>query len=297
MLVSARSPLAVAAAAILAAGVVVASPGLAPSSAPRIVSTPVAPVAGATAEINIKFYTKAVADLFDAAHSYTYISNVSGPSVSHPVGLIPQLIGDALNPPILGAVVAQVRTNECPCIIKYLAATISDWAAALTYSSAAATVVGQYAGVAIHDTVTPSQWGGGKVLNDWALAAAVGEAMTIGVGATVDDKWVPSIRVALISTRNQIANDILGTQTHPNYARDYTPLDWDQGGVVSITMTAYPTNAASHTLTNVDLKNRDIGTATLNNAQPAASGRTRSAASTRTSAHPAAASTAKPAAK
>jgi hypothetical protein len=216
MLVSARSPLAVAAAAILAAGVVAASPGLAPSGAPQIVSTPVALVA----KIDLNFNGgTAVADLFDAAHPYTYTPNVSGPSVSHPVGLISQLLQDAQNPPILQAIVYSPAQHRAIAIFTECAAEYQS------YAAAANAVINKFVGHAVNDTFTPAQWGGGKVINDWVNAAQVTGAMTIGIGVRVDDKWVPSIRVAAISARNQIANDILGTQKHPNLARDYSPDD------------------------------------------------------------------------
>jgi hypothetical protein len=99
--------------------------------------------------------------------------------------------------------------------------------------------------------------------------------MTIGIGAKVDDKWVPSVRVAAISARNQIANDILGTQKHPNYARDYTPEVVTEPGSVSNTAAPHFSNSAASTF---------------------ASGRAHRAARTPAATHTAAASTARPAA-
>jgi len=248
--------LTVATAAILAAGVVVASPGLAPSGQVRVSSTAVVLVSGvkpsvyepppivvrtcATCEpitINQNVFTRYTGIRFEEAHSYTYTSNVSGPSVSHPVGLIPELLQDAKNPPILQAIFIKTLQG------KTITLNVSDVSDFLVYANAAGAVVGQQVHTAVHDTVTPSQWGGGKVLTDWVNAAQVTGAMTIGIGAKVDDKWVPSIRVAAISARNQIANDILGTQTHPNYARDYTPqLDWE----TRATTPASPIRSVAH---------------------------------------------------
>ena len=156
---------------------------------------------------------RTIGDLFDAAHSYTYIPNGSGPSVSHPVGLIPELLQDAKNPPILTAITSNLTQRHIIDI-----SLVSDF---LGYANAARAVVGQQVGKAVHDTFTPSEWGGGKVLNDWSDTALVKEAMTLGVGAEVNGKWVPSLRVAAFSTRNQIADDILGTQTYSNYVQRF----------------------------------------------------------------------------
>ena len=100
MQLSARSPLTAAAAAVLTAGVVTASPGLGPAGAPRIVSTPV------TLLFTAGYHAYIGAYLLDPVHSFTYTPNGSGPSVSHPVGLIPELLGDSRKPPILGALVS-----------------------------------------------------------------------------------------------------------------------------------------------------------------------------------------------
>jgi len=282
MLVSARSPLTVAAAAVVVAGVVAASPDLAPSSAPRIVSTPVTLDA-----VHRDWLLQAGADIFDSAptlpddtirelaHSYTYTPNVSGPSVSHPVGLISQLLQDAKNPPILEAITSAGGISPVFDNVYFQTTITKRIDEYQSYAAAANAVINKFVGHAVNDTVTPAQWGGGKVLTDWANAASAWEALTVGIGATVDAKWVPSIRVAAISTRNQIANNILGTQKHPNYARDYTPETRTESGSISNSGAPSFSNSAASTF---------------------ASGRAHQAARMPTATHTAAASTARPAA-
>lgn len=148
-------------------------------------------------------------------------------SVSHALGVVPQLLGDAMNPPVLVAIAGQ-QMSEVAAAVPHVYA---DLAAFGGYTNAAAAVVGQRITIALGDTVTPTQWGGGRVLQSWADAGGALQAMTIGIGATVDGAWVPSLRVAAISIRNQVANDIAGrsptsTGALPNYAAHYVPLSF-----------------------------------------------------------------------
>jgi hypothetical protein len=184
--------------------------------------------------------------LFDANTlvSYTPIDPLDTESVSHALGLIPQLIADVTNPPILQAVLGQ----QLGAIAAVAPQLIADLAAFGSYAGAAVGVVGQVIATAIRDTVTPAQWGGGNVLQGWADVGFAVQAMTFGIGARVDGVWVPSLRVAAISSRNQIANDIASGPTTtvvaasahplspqasqvilettlPNYANDYEPED------------------------------------------------------------------------
>ena len=238
MQLSVRSTLAAGcAAAVVAAGAVAVTPQSV-ASAPR----------SATASVNLAATTgtlvNTVGHLFDANTLVSYTPNdpQANESVSHALGLIPQLLGDAMNPPILKAVLGQ----QLGAIAAVAPQLIADLAAFGSYTSAAAEVVVKVIAGAIRDTVTPSQWGAGKVLQDWAGVGAAAEALTIGIGARVEGVWVPSLRVAAISTRNQIANDIANgpttnviaasahlrasvsaqvtlEATSPNYAADYTP--------------------------------------------------------------------------
>ena len=188
MQLSVRSPLIAGFAAwVVAASVVGATPGVV-SSGPRLAYVPV--VLSALADQKVVFSGKQLeavlllfsSDLFDPSDSYTYVPNGSGPSVSHPVGLIPQLVGDLANPPVLTALINSVREPEK---IQWGSAG-ADIAAFGGYATPAAVVIGQKVHTAVHDTFTPTQWGGGKVLNDWNTAAAALEAETVGVGDTVN---------------------------------------------------------------------------------------------------------------
>jgi len=238
MQLSVRSTLAAGcAAAVVAAGAVAVTPQSV-ASAPR----------SETASVNLAATTgtlfNTVGHLFDANTlvSYTPIDPQDTESVSHVLGLIPQLLGDVTNPPILKAVLGQ----QLGAIAAVAPQLIADLAAFGSYTGAAAEVVVKVIAGAIRDTVTPSQWGAGTVFQDWAGVGAALEAMTIGIGARVEGVWVPSLRVAAISTRNQIANDIANgpttnviaasahlrasvsaqvtlETTSPNYAADYTP--------------------------------------------------------------------------
>ena len=170
-------------------------------------------------------------------------------TVSHPRGLIPQLLGDALNPPILTALTTAI-VHQTP--LPSVATLAADLAAYRSYRDAALEIIGAFLTQAVRATLTPSQWGGGNVVNAWLDAAAVTEAMTIGTGVTTTSRvqavvaaptvsqappesvWVPSIRVAAASTRNQIADDISGEQQHPNYARDYTPITTSSENVAGL---------------------------------------------------------------
>jgi hypothetical protein len=143
-------------------------------------------------------------------------------SVSHPRGLIPQLVGIA--PPIYKAIVG----SKTVTLMEVAPKMIQGVAEFGGYANAAGAVVGQQMEVAMSDTFSPAQWGGGKVLQDWRNVGVALQAMTIGIGATVDGVWVPSLRIAAFSIRHQIANDIAGRTPSsigwlPNYARDYVP--------------------------------------------------------------------------
>jgi len=240
MQVNVRSTLAAGcAAAVVAAGAVAVSPQSV-ASAPRSLTASVTLAAHAGTVFNT------FGHLFDANTlvSYTPIDPLDTESVSHALGLIPQLIADVTNPPILQAVLGQ----QLGAIAAVAPQLIADLAAFGSYAGAAVGVVGQVIATAIRDTVTPAQWGGGNVLQGWADVGFAVQAMTIGIGARVDGVWVPSLRVAAISTRNQIANDIalgatapvVAASAHPraavssrvdlwavlpNYANDYEPDD------------------------------------------------------------------------
>lgn len=149
-------------------------------------------------------------------------------TVSRPRGLLPQLAGDMLNPPMIMAVV-NTMFNQAPMPpAEALAANMTTYR---SYQDAALAIIGSFLKQAVRVTFTPSQWGGGNVIGGWFNVGVVTEALTIGTGVAVTSDpasgvratWVPSIRDALISTRNQIANDILGEQKYPNYAHDYQP--------------------------------------------------------------------------
>jgi hypothetical protein len=164
--------------------------------------------------------------------------------VGHPLGLVPQLLADLMNPPILKAVLSQ----QPAAIAAVAPRLIADLAGFGSYANAAAAVVGLHLTTAVLDTITPTQWGGGKVMRDWVNFGNALQAMTIGIGAVVDGTWVPSLRIAAISSRNQVANDILeapsvgyfespsvgapdyfespsvGIIASPNYAAYYTPV-------------------------------------------------------------------------
>lgn len=145
--------------------------------------------------------------------------------VGHPLGLIPQVLGDAMNPVILKAILSQ----HAAAIAAVAPRLIADLLAFGSYANAAAAVVGLHLTTAVLDTITPTQWGGGKVFNDWVSVGNALQAMTIGIGAVVDGTWVPSLRIAAVSSRNQVANDILespsvGSLESPNYAAYYTPV-------------------------------------------------------------------------
>jgi hypothetical protein len=168
--------------------------------------------------------------LFDPTTSVTYEDlqpnagddEYVADSVSHPRGLIPQLVGTP--PPIYKAIVG----SKTVTLMEVAPKMVMDVAEFGGYASAAGVVVGQQMEVAMSDTFSPAQWGGGKVLQDWRKVGEAVNALTIGIGATVDGVWVPSWRVAAFSLRNQIANDIAGRTPAsndwlPNYARDYTP--------------------------------------------------------------------------
>jgi len=204
------------AATIVAAGVITVAPQ-AVASAPR----------SATASV-------ALASCADnrclppnpAYPSVTYVAIDAGPytisSVSHSASLILELVGTA--PPILQAI-----TGSTTMSLMEVAPKIGeDLAEFGGHANTAVAVVGQQVKVAVRDTFTPAQWGDGKVLQDWRNVGVAFNALTIGVGVTVDGVWVPSWRVAAFSLRNQIANDIAGRTPAsndwlPNYARDYTP--------------------------------------------------------------------------
>jgi len=236
MQLSVRSTLAAGCAAAVVAAGAVAPQSVA--SAPRSLTASVTLAAHAGTVFNT------FGHLFDANTlvSYTPIDSQDAESVSHALGLIPQLIADVTNPPILQAVLGQ----QLGAIAAVAPQLIADLAAFGSYSGAAVGVVGQVIATAIRDTVTPAQWGGGNVLQDWADVGFAVQAMTIGIGARVGGVWVPSLRVAAISTRNQIANDIalgatapvVAASAHPraavssqvdywavlpNYANDYQP--------------------------------------------------------------------------
>jgi hypothetical protein len=227
------------AAAVVAAGAIAVTPQPV-ASAPRSLTASVT-LAATTGTI---FNT--AGHLFDPTTlvSYTPIDPQDTVSVSHALGLIPQLLGDVMNPPILKALLGQ----QLGAIAAVAPQVIADLAALGSYTAAAVAVVGQVISTAIRDTFTPAQWGAGNVLQDWAKIGFAVQAMTIGIGARVDGVWVPSLRVAAISTRNQIANDIasgptttvIAASAHPlspqasqvilettlpNYANDYEPDD------------------------------------------------------------------------
>jgi len=144
-------------------------------------------------------------------------------SVSHPLGLFPQLVGTP--PPIYKAITGSKNVT----LMEVAPKIIQGVAEFGGYANAAVAVVGQQMAVAMSDTFTPAKWGRGKVLQDWRDVGGAFQAMTIGIGATVDGVWVPSLRVAAFSIRNQIANDIAGRTSSsigwlPHFARDYTPV-------------------------------------------------------------------------
>ena len=238
MHLSVRSTLAAGCAAAVVAAGAVAPQSVA--SAPRSLTASVTLAATSGTMFNT------VGHLFDANTliTYTPIDPQNTESVSHVLGLIPQLLGDATNPPILQAILGQ----QLGAIAAVAPQLVADLAAFGSYSGAAVGVVGQVIATAIRDTVTPAQWGGGNVLQDWAKIGFALQSMTFGIGARVDGVWVPSLRVAAISTRNQIANDIASGPTTtvvagsahplspqasqvilettlPNYANDYEPED------------------------------------------------------------------------
>jgi hypothetical protein len=226
-------------AAVVAAGAVGVGPESV-ASGPRSLTASVSLAAHAGTVFNT------FGHLFDANTlvSYIPIDPQVSESVSHVLGLVPQLLGDVRNPPILKAVLGQ-QLGTVAAVAPQL---IADLAAFGSYTGAAAAVVGQVVTIAIRDTATPAGWGAGNVLWDWADVGFAVQAMTIGIGARVDGVWVPSLRVAAISTRNQIANDIASGPTTtvvagsahplspqasqvilettlPNYANDYEPED------------------------------------------------------------------------
>ncbi|MGV1005192.1 MAG: hypothetical protein ACOYEV_10620 [Candidatus Nanopelagicales bacterium] len=237
MSLSVRNPLMAGfAAAVVAAGTLAVAPEVV-SSTPSPVTTTVTLAAigewcgsACLDTVGYLFHpATSVGALFDPTTSVVYApaDEWATGSVSHPLGLIPQLIGDAMNPPILGAI-RGLQIGEVEAVAPLVSA---DLAAFLKSANGAAAVVGQQVSIAVRDTVTPAQWGGGKVRTDWANVGIALQAMTIGLGATVDGTWVPSLRIAAISTRNQIANDIAGANstsiaesTLPNYMAHYTPV-------------------------------------------------------------------------
>ena len=306
MQLSVRSTLAAGcAAAVVAAGAVAVTPQSV-ASAPR----------SETASVNLAATTgtlfNTVGHLFDANTlvSYTPIDPQDTESVSHVLGLIPQLLGDVTNPPILKAVLGQ----QLGAIAAVAPQLIADLAAFGSYTGAAAEVVVKVIAGAIRDTVTPSQWSAGTVLQDWAKIGFALQAMTIGIGARVDGVWVPSLRVAAISTRNQIANDIAngptttvvagsaslraaasststGSTTLPNYANDYEPDDCNPAkcgtsGMVVVETTSAGCGTGSYCRVRAPLaavepagSKRSAATAARSraNATPKAAARTRSA--------------------
>ncbi|MGV1005183.1 MAG: hypothetical protein ACOYEV_10575 [Candidatus Nanopelagicales bacterium] len=198
-----------------------------------------------------------VGDLFESTTSVYYdpdpldapaVLEATG-AVSHPMGLFPELLADAMNPPILKAILGQ-QMSEIAAVAPRL---FADLAAFGPYVNAAMAVVGMYVTTAVMDTVAPAQWGGGKVLHDWVNVGIALQAMTIGIGATVDGTWVPSLRVAAISTRNQIANDITGGTTSPgeiespNAQSTGSTLSNGIGATTSTTYLETPNYAAYYT--------------------------------------------------
>lgn len=166
-------------------------------------------------------------------------------SVSHPLGLIPQLFG---TPPPIYKAIAGSKTVTLMAVAPKMIRGVAEFGG---FASAAGIVVGQQMEVAMSDTFAPARWGGGKVLQDWSNVGVALQAMTVGIGATVDGVWVPSLRVAAFSIRNQIANDIAGRTPAsngwlPNYARDYAPTVTGNLNIpiyVSTTVGCKPTSA------------------------------------------------------
>jgi hypothetical protein len=232
------------AATVVAAGVITVAPE-AVASAPRLTTARISESAVLMASSTVigqdgcsGCYMSTGSLLFDPTTSVTYEEvqpNAGGDvdagagglvvsSVSHQLGLIPHLLAEAINPSIVTAILGSKTTSLMAIAPKIL----EDVAEFGDYANAAGTVVGRQMEVAMSDTFTPTQWGGGKVLRDWRNVGGALNAMTIGIGANVDGVWVASLRVAAFSIRNQIANDIAGRTSSsigwlPHYARDYTP--------------------------------------------------------------------------
>ena len=212
------------AAAVVAAGVITVAPQ-AVASAPRSATASVTLAADFVPVGCSSYNCWSVPLVVDSTTSMVYAPGGQDgelESVSHPLGLIQQL---GVQPPIYKAIIGPKTGN----FMQVAPQIVTDVAAFGGYTNAAAAVVGQRATLALGDTFTPAKWGDGNVRQEWRDVGVAFQAMTIGIGATVDGAWVPSLRVAAFSIRNQIANDIAGrTPTSigalPNYAAYYTPV-------------------------------------------------------------------------
>jgi hypothetical protein len=136
------------AATVVTAGVITVEPP-AVASAPRSTTASVT-LAGAACANN----SCLPCSPYCASVVYTPVGEVQLGLVSHPTGLISQLVGTA--PPILQAI-----TGTSVTLMAVAPKIVRDVAEFGGYANAAGAVVGQQITTAVRDTFTPAQWGGG----------------------------------------------------------------------------------------------------------------------------------------